>query len=147
MKVILFKDVSGIGKAGDIKNVSDGYARNFLLPKKLAEVATDASLQKASLLKKKQQEAEQADLEKIQKLAEELQGREVVIVAKEKDGKLFGSINAKAIAKELKKGNLNIEEKSILLPEPIKEVGDYDVQIELSHGIEASIHVTVESAQ
>ncbi|MFA6973693.1 MAG: 50S ribosomal protein L9 [Parcubacteria group bacterium] len=147
MKVILFKDVPSIGKAGDIKNVSDGYARNFLLPKKLAEIANAASLQKAELLKKKQQESEQADLEKIQKVAETLQGCEIVIMAKEKDGKLFGSINAKAIAKELKKENLLVDDKLIFLPEPIKEIGDYDVKVELSHGIEASIHVVVESAQ
>jgi large subunit ribosomal protein L9 len=146
MKVIFFQDVKGIGKAGDIKNVSDGYARNFLLPKKLAEIANASSLQKVELLKKKQTEAEQAELEKTQKLAETLQGHEIVITAKEKDGKLFGSINAKAIAKELKKENLLIDDKLIILPEAIKETGDYDVKVELPHGIEASIHIVVEGA-
>lgn len=147
MKVILLQDVKNIGKAGDIKEVSDGYARNFLLPKKLAEMATPASTQKVEMLKQKQVEMEQTDLEKTQALAESLQGREIVITAKEKDGKLFGSITAKAIAKELKKENLNIEDRLISLPEPIREVGDYDVRVELPHGIETSIHIIVESAE
>lgn len=146
MEVILLQNVDGIGRQGDVKEVSDGYARNFLLPKKLAAMATESSLKKAEVLKKKQIESEQADLEKIQQFAESLQGREVVIQAKEKDGKLFGSINAKAIAKELLKANLKIDDKSIILPESIKELGEYGVKISFDHGIEAAIKVIVESA-
>ncbi|MFA6383055.1 MAG: 50S ribosomal protein L9 [Parcubacteria group bacterium] len=146
MRVILLQDVNNIGKQGDIKDVSDGYARNFLLPKKLAEIATPETMRKAEIMKAKQAEVQQADLQKIQALAESLQGREVVIQAKEKDGKLFGSINAKAIAKEMKKDNLDINDKSIILPEPIKEIGEYEVKISLDHGIEASLLVIVESA-
>jgi large subunit ribosomal protein L9 len=146
MKVILLQNVDGIGKQGDVKEISDGYARNFLLPKKMAEMATGASMKKAEALKNKLAESQQADLEKIQKMAEQLQGREIVIQTKEKDGKLFGSINAKAIAKELLKENLKIDDKLITLPEPIKEIGEYDVKIGLDHGIEAIIRVIVESA-
>jgi len=144
MKVILFQDIQNIGKAGDIKEVSAGYARNFLLPQKLAEIATDASIKNVATLKSKATALEQADLEKTQALAETLQGREIMITAKEKDGKLFGSINAKMIAKELKKENLDINEKAIQLSEPIKEVGEYDVKVELAHGIEVAIHIIVE---
>lgn len=146
MKVILLQDVKNIGKSGDIKEVSDGYARNFLLPKKLAEVATPEATKKVEIMKAQEAEVQQADLEKTQALAESLQGRDIVISAKEKDGKLFGSINTKTIAKELKKENLEIDEKSIILPEAIKEIGEYEVKIELDHGIEASILVIVESA-
>lgn len=146
MKIILLQDIKNIGKQGDIKEVSDGYARNFLLPKKLAEIATAETMRKAEIMRAKQAEVQQADLQKIQALAESLQGREVVIQAKEKDGKLFGSINAKAIAKELKKENLDINDKSIILPEPIREIGEYEVKISLDHGIEASLLVIVESA-
>jgi len=146
MRVILLQDVNNIGKQGDIKDVSDGYARNFLLPKKLAEIATAEAIKKAEIMKAKQAEVQQADLQKTQALAESLQGREIVIQAKEKDGKLFGSINAKAISKEMKKENLDINDKSIVLPEPIKEIGEYEVKISLDHGIEAAILVIVESA-
>jgi large subunit ribosomal protein L9 len=146
MKVILLQDIKNIGKKGDIQNVSDGYARNFLLPRKLAEAATDTGIQKVATAKKQEAQIQQADLEKTEALAEQLEGREIVIQAKEKDGKLFGSINAKTIAKELKKENLEVSEKSLILPEPIKEIGEYDVKIELPHGIEASIMVIVESA-
>jgi large subunit ribosomal protein L9 len=96
MKVILLQDIKNIGRQGDIKDVSDGYARNFLLPKKLAEIATPEATQKVETIKAQQAEVQKADLEKTQALAESLQGREVLIQAKEKDGKLFGSINAKA---------------------------------------------------
>jgi len=145
MKVILLQNVKNIGKMGDVKEVSDGYARNFLLPKKLAEIATESGIKNVEILKSKMARIEQADLEKNQQLAESLQGREILIQAKEKDGKLFGSVNAKTIAKELKKENLDIDEKSIILAEPIKEVGEYDVKIELSHGIEALVKVVIEA--
>ena len=130
---------------GDVKEVSDGYARNFLLPKKLAEIVTEASIKNIEVLKSKMAWVEQADLEKNQQLAENLQDREIVIQAKEKDGKLFGSVNAKTIAKELKKEKLDIDEKSIILTEPIREVGEYDVKVELDHGIEALVKVVVEA--
>lgn len=130
---------------GDVKEVSDGYARNFLLPKKLAEAATETGIKNVENLKNKMAEAEQADLEKNQQLAESLQDREILIQVKEKDGKLFGSVNAKMIAKELKKEVLDIDEKSVILAEPIKKVGEYDVKIELGHGIETFVKVIVEA--
>jgi len=145
MRVILLQNVKNIGKMGDVKEVSDGYARNFLLPKKLAEIVTEASIKNIEVLKSKMAWVEQADLEKNQQLAENLQDREIVIQAKEKDGKLFGSVNAKTIAKELKKEKLDIDEKSIILTEPIREVGEYDVKVELDHGIEALVKVVVEA--
>jgi large subunit ribosomal protein L9 len=146
MKIILLSDIKNIGRQGDIKDVSDGYARNFLLPKKLAESATPEATQKVEVMKAQQAEVQQADLEKTQALAESLQGREVLIQAKEKDGKLFGSINAKAIAKELKKENIIIDDKAIILPEPIKEIGEFEAKIALDHGIEATLLIIVESA-
>ncbi len=147
MKIVLLQDVKNIGRAGDVKDVSDGYARNFLLPQKMAEPATEEALKKVEELKTKKAEAEQADLEKTEALAEQMEGREIVIRAKEKDGRLFGSITAKAVAKELKKRNLPIDDKLIVLPEAIRETGEFDVKIELPHGIEATVRVIVESAE
>jgi large subunit ribosomal protein L9 len=146
MKIILLQDVKNLGKNGDIKEVSEGYARNFLFVKKLAEIATNSGLKKVDVIKKKQVEKEQLDLEKTQELAARLEGSAIMILVKEKNGKLFGSIHAKDIVKELKKENIIIPTKAIILKNPIKEVGDYEVKIELEHNIEAIISVSVESA-
>lgn len=144
MQVILIQDVNNLGKRGDIKNVSDGYARNFLLPKKLAEIATETAIQKNLAQKEKRAAVEKSELEKVQKLAEEIQGQEIVMKAKEKDGKLFGAISVKAIAKEFKKKGIVVSEKSIILEDPIKEVGEYQIKIKLEHGIEAEANLLVE---
>lgn len=147
MKVILLQSVKGLGKAGDIKEVAEGYARNFLIVRKLAEIASESGVKKVEALKKVQAEKDQMDLEKTQELAEQLEGRAVTIIAKAKDEKLFGSVHAKDIAKELKKENIIVSEKSIILPEPIKELGEYEVKVELDHNIEVMIMVIVESAE
>ncbi|GBE16695.1 50S ribosomal protein L9 [bacterium BMS3Abin15] len=145
MKIILLQDVNSLGKKGDIKEVADGYARNFLLPQKLAEAATGSAVKKVETVKEKFAEGNKKDLEKNEKLASELDGRDVIIKAKEKNGKLFGSISAKEIAKELKKQKLEITEKAIVLDEPIKEIGEKEVLIQLDHGIEVNIKVIVEA--
>jgi len=142
MKIVLLADIKNIGKVGDIKEVADGFARNFLFPKKLAEMATDSAIKKAELVKQKQSEIAKKDLEATQDLASQLDGKEVVINAKAKDGKLFGSITAKNIVKELKTEKFEIKENSIIL-EPIKELGEYDFKIELEHGIEVSLRLIV----
>ena len=142
MKIVLLSDVKNIGKCGDIKNVADGFARNFLFPKKLAEMATDAAIKKAEASRQKQTENAKKDLEITQNLAAQLDGKEIVLCAKAKSGKLFGSINAKNIIKELKKEKFDIKENSIIL-EPIKELGEYDFKIELEHGIKVSLKLIV----
>lgn len=147
MKVILLTDIKGLGKRGDIKEVAEGYARNFLFTKKFAEAAREGSLKKLENIKKKEIEKEQADLEKIQELAEQLSGKEIVIKMKEKEGKLFGSVGAKDICKELKKEDIAIGEKSIILGSPLKEIGEYEVEVELTHGIEAFIKLIIEGTE
>lgn len=146
MKVILLQNVKGLGKAGDIKEVAEGYARNFLIVRKLAEIASESGVRRVETIKKVEAEKNQMDLQKTQELADQLDGKAVTILAKNKDGKLFGSVHAKDVAKELKKENIIVSEKSIMLPEPIKELGEYEVKIELDHNIEAMIMVIVESA-
>lgn len=144
MKVILIQDIKNLGKTGDIKEVTDGYARNFLLPKKLAEIATPEATKKVEKIKEVQIEREKEDLEKNQKLATELEGREILIRAKEKNGKLFGSVGAKEIAKELAKIGFEIGEKMIEIKEPIKELGEKDVTVKLEHNIEACIKLVIQ---
>jgi len=146
MKIILLQDVKGLGKKGAIKEVAEGYARNFLFVKKLAEIATGSGLKKAEAIQKKQMEKDQSDLEKTQELADRLEGKAITLIVKAKDGKLFGSVGTKDIAKELKKENIIVPEKSIALESPIRELGEYEVKIELDHKIEAMIMVLIENA-
>jgi len=144
MEIILIKNIKGLGKVGDIKKVADGYARNFLLPQKLAEPATESAIKKAEDLAKKKSRGEKEKLAETRKLAEKLKGKAVVIKAKEKGGKLFGSIGAKEIAAGLKKMGLEISEKSIVMEKPIKEIGEKEVKVKLGGGVEAKVKVVVE---
>lgn len=143
MKVILLGDIKNIGKKGDIKDVSEGYARNFLLPKKLAEIATTAAVQKNIETKNKLAAEKEKELDQVRLVAEKMKALQLQITAPEKNGKLFGSINAKNIADELRKNNFSVAEKCILLLKPIKEIGDYAIKIDFGHNIAATIKLTV----
>lgn len=147
MKVILLQDVKNLGKKWDIKEVSDGYARNFLLPEKLVEMATNSVLKKVDKLKEKEVHLQKEGLEKTQELASVLQGKEIVISAKEKEGKLFGSISAKDIVKVLKKDNILLPTSAIELESPIKEIGEYEIKIKLDHGIETQVSLVIEGTK
>lgn len=145
MQVIFLQDVKNVGKKGQIKNVPDGYARNFLLARKLASVATPASV--AQVKQEDDKKKMQISLEKgaIQKLALAIEGKRIVIKARAKDGKLFGSITAKEIALEIGKIGLAIPEKAIKV-EHIRELGEKKVTISLDFGITANIVLVVEQA-
>jgi len=133
MLVILNKDVKGTGKAGDIVKVSDGYARNMLLPKGLATEATDGNVR--NLEKQKAAEAQRKAEEKAaaQELAEKLEAVKVVIKTKAGEGgRLFGSITSKDIADETKKQTgFAIDKKKIQLSSPIKNMGKFDIKVKL----------------
>lgn len=146
MKVILTKDVSGLGKAGDIKDAADGYARNFLFPNNLAEAATETAIKKLELQKKLLAEKAEEDLKKYQELADALEIATVTIKAKaNEDGKLFGSITPEIILNSLKAQKIDIVSDGISVKsEHIKETGEYKVTICLPHGLESRISVIVE---
>jgi len=141
VKVVLLKDVDKLGGEGEIKEVAEGYARNFLIPKNFAKAATDQAIREIEAMKERKVKTDQMELEETQKVAEQLDGRELFIKVKEKDGILFGSVNEKMIAKTLADEGLMIQASNIKLEEPIKEVGDYDVNVSLDHGLEANIKV------
>ena len=141
------QDIKNLGRKWDIKEVSDGYARNFLIPKKLLELATDSALKKVEKLKEKETWAQKEGLEKTQKLASVLRVKEVVISAKEKEGKLFGSISTKDIIKALKKDNIILPPSAVELKSPIKETGEYEIRIKLDHGIETQVSVVIEGVK
>lgn len=128
MKVILKQDVKGVGKRGEVKEVSSGYAMNFLLPKRLAEPATEAAVARLESASAKKAAAVAATEAAVGAAAKALAGGRFVIRAKAKNRKLFGSIGAAEIAAEIgKKGIAGVEERHIVLPKPIKEIGEYPV--------------------
>lgn len=145
MVVILIKDVKGTGKAGDVVKVSDGYARNMLLPRGLAKEATEGNIR--NLEKQKAIAAEKLEEEKVaaKELAEKLEKITVKIKTKGGDtGKLFGSITSKDISEALEKQeNIRIDKKKIELSGPIKQAGDVTVTVKLFTEISAELKVSV----
>jgi large subunit ribosomal protein L9 len=113
MQVIFLQDVKNVGKRGQIKNVPDGYARNFLLVKKLAAMATAATIAQAKTEETKKNQQFELEKQAAGKLAQDLKEKKFIIKVRAKDGKLFGSITAKEIVSEIKKSGYDISEKSI----------------------------------
>ncbi len=146
MKLVLLKDVKGIGKAGDMKNVSDGYAQNFLIPNKLAQKATSGNVKRAEESAKKAQEQAEKRLKEVQKIVADVDKKSFVIKARtqESSEKLFGSIDKKQIIEELEKENIKVGEATIGLKKPIKYLGEYPVKIGFAKGISATIKIVVE---
>lgn len=145
MIVILKRDVKGTGKAGEVVKVSDGFARNMLLPKGLAEEATKNNVHTLEKAKEKREEEEKLAREAAEKQAEEMKSKKVVIQTKAGEGgKLFGSITTKDIADALKEQHgLSIDKRKIVLDQPIKEVGVKRVKIKIYPEITATIAVEV----
>lgn len=145
MIVILTKDVKGTGKAGEVVKVSDGYARNMLLPKGLAKEATEGNVRNLEKQKAIAAEKLEAQKEVAKKQAEEMSKITVVIKSKGgENGKLFGSITSKDIAEALEKQeNIKVDKKKIELPSPIKQTGDTEVTVKLFPEVSATLKVTV----
>jgi large subunit ribosomal protein L9 len=142
---VFLDDVEGVARAGDIKNVADGYARNFLLPRRLAAAATTSTMQQAE--KRAKQLAKEQDKldEAAQAIATKLGGSAVVIAAKVgEQGRLFGSVTAMDIAEALNaSAGSNLEHRQVALQTPIKEVGTYEVAVSLTRNVKAQITVQV----
>ena len=142
MKIILLQDVKKIGKAGDVVNVADGYARNFLLPKNIAEPATEEKIKEVEKRKANTEREAKERVEKAKKIKERMDGVEVVIKEKGENGKLFGSVDAKKIADKISEEG--IKEDNIILDKPLKEVGEKEVKIKLDGDVEVKIKVVIE---
>ena len=145
MIVILKRDVKGTGKAGDVVKVSDGYARNMLLPKGLAEEATKNNVHTLEKAREKREEEEKKAKAAAEKQAEEMKNMKVEIVTKAGEGgKLFGSITTKDIADALQEQHgINIDKRKIVLDQPIKEIGVKRVKVKIYPEITATIAVEV----
>lgn len=145
MKVILLKDVKGQGKKGEIKNVSDGYARNFLLKQNLAIEATQGNMKTLDAQKNKQQQEEKEILEEAKEQKQHLEKISVELLAKSGEGgRLFGSITSKQIAEELKKKHkIKIDKRKIELDDPIRSLGVTKVPVKLHPEVTATLAVHV----
>lgn len=132
MKVILLQDVKKIGKKGDVINTSDGYARNYLFPRKLAEEATDSNLHILNNKKENERKQKLAELEAAQKLAKELKGKELKLTVKTgENNKLFGAITSKDVAELIKtQYKVEVEKKKIVM-DTKKLAGTYEIEVKL----------------
>ena len=143
MKVILLQDVKKLGKKGYVIEASDGYARNFLFPRKLAEEATAANMHVLNAKKENERKKKLAELEAAQKLAAELKGKEVKIEAKGNNGRLFGAITSKDVAELINKEyKLSIDKKKIVM-DTIKVAGSYDIEIKLYPEVSTKMKVII----
>ena len=148
MKIILLKDVKGLGKAGEVKTASDGYVRNFLFPKNLAVEATKANLKN---LKRKQENAVKKEEQKHQDaldLGKKLEQANISISVKAgENGRLFGSVNTKDIADALKKKGVTVDKRKIELSDPIRQLGEYKIPVRIYRETLAYVTLTVNSQQ
>lgn len=144
MKVILLKDIKKIGKKGDVINTSDGYARNYLFPRKLAEEATDSNLHILNNKIENERKQKLAEIEAAQKVANELKGKEIKITTKiGESGKLFGAITSKDIALQIKtQYKVEVDKKKIVM-DTIKVAGEYEIEVKLYPEVSTKMKVII----
>ena len=148
MKVILLEDVKALGKKGQIVNVSDGYARNMILPKKLGLEATPKNLNDLKLQKANEEKVAKEVYEAAQAFAKDLETKEIILTLKTGEGgRTFGSVSSKEISEAAKTQlGLDIDKKKMVLPEPIKSIGSFEVPIKLHKEVTARLSVKVVEA-
>jgi len=144
MRVILLKDIENLGKKYEIKEVANGYARNFLIPRGLAKKATKEALKWLKIQKEIEIKKAEEELKKFQALASAIDGQEIIIPVKiGEEGQLFESIASQKIFEKLKELGFEVKKSQIDLLEPIKELGEFPVKIHFEHNLEAEIKVIV----
>ena len=145
MKVLLTKDVKGLGKAGEVKEVKDGYGKNFLVGKGLALHATNEVLNKYKAEQKRKEAAQAAEIEDAKSLQEKLSSLTLIIKHKAGEkGSLFGAITNKEISEELKKQTqLEVDKKHIVVKKAIKSTGLYEIDCKLGHAIHGTLKIDV----
>jgi large subunit ribosomal protein L9 len=148
MKVVLRADVDNLGNKGDIVDVADGYARNYLVPRGLALKASSGSQKQADAMRRSREVRDSRDREAAQALAAQFEGRTITIKARAgAEGKLFGSVTSVDVAEAVQKQTgAEIDRRKINLDEPLKELGGVDLQVRLHTDVLANLHVEVEAA-
>lgn len=145
MKVIFLEDVRGVGRRNEIKEVSAGYVRNFLLPNRLAVVATPQEIRNREKQKQEQEKQEKETVEHLKNIAEKIRHSTIVLEVKaDNHGKIFGSVSKDTILEGMRSAGLITKERvEIKLNHPLKEVGEYQVDIDLKKGVETSLKLTL----
>ena len=149
MRVLLLKDVKGLGKAGDVKEVAGGYATNYLLPNKLAQPVTEGSVKAVEQAKDAEKRRLERKANEAKSLAAKLNGQTVVLKARSGEGdRLYGSITSQDVADALAKSTgLPVEKRFLELEHPIKSLGHHSVTLKLGGGLTATISVVVERSK
>ncbi len=144
MKVILSQDVPKVGKKNEVKEVSDGYARNFLFQKGLARPATEAMLAQLELIKTELAQKAEADLKAQEEVVTQIDGQEFEMASKaDASGKLYGSVTPVKVAKLLKDKGFDIAKNNVKMEESIKTLGEHEITLEMDHGLEAKIKLII----
>lgn len=144
MKVLLCEDVKKLGWLGDIVDVPEGYARNYLLPQRLAKVATEANVKSIAQEKAKRSELRLQERRRLEKAAQAVNGAEAVVAAKANEqGVLFGSISESMIAANLRAQSFEVADEIVKLPEHIKQLGTHEVTLKFADDVTATIRVVV----
>ena len=146
MKVLLIKDVKSLGKAGEVKEVKDGYGKNFLIGKGFAKHATPEILAEHKAEQERLKAEEVAEIARLKEIAQKLDKLEVIITKKVgNNGHLFGAITKEEVANALKEQHgIEIDKKAITDKTAIKTIGEHDLDLKLGHGIHAKLHVDVQ---
>lgn len=146
MKVILTKDIEKVGSFGEVINVKDGYAKNFLIPTGMAIISTPGNLKQMDLVKKSKVKVEAKSINEANDIAKELNGLKLIFKVKSSpEGKMYGSITNKDIAdKILSFKKIEVDRKKIDIEDTIKEIGSYEIDIKLYKDVKCSINVSVE---
>ena len=144
MKVILLQDVDKVGKKYEVKEVADGYAKNYLFPKKVAQIATKNAVAWAATQREIGAKQTEKELQEMQAKASSIDGQEIQMAVKTGEkNQLFESVTAQKIVEKLKEMGFEIDKKQIMLKDPIKELGDYQVKISFPHNLEAEVKITI----
>jgi len=144
MRIILLQDVENVGKKHEIKDVKDGYARNFLIPNGLAKLATKQVLERVEKQKEIEKQKIEEELNEVQKIASSIDEFEVIISVKVgEEQQLFEKINAQKISDKLKELGFEIKKDQIDLDEPIGELGEFPVKVKFEHNLESEIRVII----
>ncbi len=145
MKIILLQDVKGQGKKGEVIDVNEGYARNFLIKKGLAEAATASKLNDINMKKSASEFHRAEEIKATQAMAKEINGNTFTVNIKAgQNGKVFGSVTGADVSDALKAAGYEVDKRKVVLTSPIKTLGQYDIELKLMEGISAKIKIDVQ---
>lgn len=145
MKIILLQDVKGQGKKGEVIDVNEGYARNFLIKKGLAEAATASKLNDINMKKSASEFHRAEEIKATQAMAKEINGKTFTVNIKAgQNGKVFGSVTGADVSDALKAAGYEVDKRKVVLNSPIKTLGQYDIELKLMEGISAKIKIDVQ---